>query len=389
MAFLGSIIGAGISLVGSNIAANKQEKGAKAAQATYVKTTKEIADRQAAWDKELAEERYDAQTRGLDLTHEARKDALGIQGQSLSSYENFVRKSFGQEIDFTSDISRLEIENEIKSFNEASAREAERAVAGYAIRKDVIKSNLLAAGEAARLATQENKLRERASIREAERDALSARGSTIVAASEQGMGSTTSSRMLNEIEYLRGVNVADTEEAADIAFGRIQNDLQLQAKSARADLQLANLNLEMTFQGFEDDGARLRRQTALASKRATAELSNLTTQRDYELESLALDGQGLNMDFENLGKQYQLDQDILQQELDRSTELADFVRDQTVLAAEGQADASVQIASARASAQRTISFADFASNSIGAAFKSYGRSQSNQARQSYYQSRLF
>ena len=389
MSFLGSLVGGAVSLIGGSISAGKQEKAAKSAQATYVKTTTEIADRQSAWDKELAQERYDTQTRGLDLTYEARKDALGIQGQSLSNYENFVRKSFGQEIDFTSDISRLEIENEIKSFNEASAREAERAVAGYTIRKDVIKNNLLSAKEAARLATQENKLRERAAIREAEREALSARGSTIVAAAEQGMGSTTSSRMLNEIEYLRGVNVADTEEAADIAFGRIQNDLQLQAKSARADLQLANLNLEMAFQGFEDDGARLRRQTALASKRAAAELSNLTTQRDYELESLSLEGQGLNLDFENLGKQYQLDQDILQQELDRANELADFVRDQTVLAAEGQADASVQIASAQASAQRTLGFANFASNAIGAAFKSYGRDQSYQTKKSYFQSRLF
>jgi len=380
MAILSSIIGGGISLIGSTIASNKSASGTAAAQQKYVETTTEVAGNQLEWDKELAGERHVNAVKASDIEYGANLDALEQQGASLDRLRSYTAQSFGQELEYTKDIAASRVEATVERVREDTKLTTDLAVESYFARRDALEKQLSGLRRTSEIRARgitldvENQKSDRARQADAEAATMA------VAAGESGIGAGVAGRLQNEIEFMRGLDITRLEEGAELQFEALEADLQIAAVNASSDLQIMENDMRATLRGAEIGVNQAGRELSIFQKETAAELESLQTQMVFELDALDIEGQGLNDRAGRLREQYDFNSDLMDQELARSNEMAQFVHDQTILSAEGQADANTTLALANRDSTVMMAGASVFSNITKTGFNALGSYYGNKAR---------
>lgn len=369
MSFLGAVVGAAIGAGTSIIGANKAEKASKAANAAYLETTKKNAEQQRTWDKETADIRYKSNLEALDLQRSGDLSAFDLKARSLSNLRNQTALSYGQQLSFEFDAGKAQLNRMMETTYAQAKTGAEVALAMYEARTQALNEALAirtAAGERAAGAARADAAEVKSDLaRQADKDIATIR----VAAGESGLvGGNIYTRMIGEAAYLEGVSAYRVDRKAEEAIAGIKADLQLAASSTSADLQMATVELDGTLLGISNDLADTNMRAQEFVMEQNNRIQQLALQRLFDLEALDIQAEGLQTEADLSDRQYSLNYKMLDQERDRALELADFVFDQTVTAAEGGASAQNALAAAKADAALFNAAGSFFGNVTSAGF---------------------
>ncbi len=373
IATAGSVVGGALSNISSRRAAKAGRRAQEAANAEYLQATTKNAERQRSWDKEIAQDSYEANVRAADLEHEGAVAGLNIQGRALTNLRNQTAASYGREIEHTADMSRMELDNMLRSTAESARISTFMNVSSYQARKGAIMESLANTQQEVQLSGQraERLHQERKSdiAMEADRSEATMR----VAAGEAGAaGSAMYTRMVVANASLEGREMA----RADADFGdeikSLNHGLQAVASNAKADLQMVEIDRVGTQLGIAEDVRDAHARAAMFVKEQNAAIENLAIQSVFDLEAIDLEGEGLNLSASQAAERRNLHMEMLKRERDTANDFADFIFDQTVTSAEAQASAGDALAAANASAQRRAANTSFMTGVASTGFNILG-----------------
>lgn len=360
-------ISAGTSLLGGFLGSSSAKKAAKAQQAAAeaaakraAETQKTLAGNQNTFDKELADSRYVTGLKTLNLEVGGQKAALELEKKGLDQLLRSTTSSYALQSAYLRDVGGASIRDEVASSAERAELAVKSAFRDFEIRSNTVKKLMAARISGSTLAAEETYAQaedaKSDTARKADQDIATLR----VASGERGAATTNSYlRLLNEGQYYRGVDIGRIDRKAQAQVDALENDLVVAAVQAEADLQTAHGAMTDTVNQANQSLRETGRAASLKAKELQMQLEQLAAQQAFDLEALALEGEGSDLRMKQLQDNYDLARQTLTDELAFTNKQSDFVFDQTVIASDAQMDSNIALSMANRNAAISLANTSF------------------------------
>lgn len=355
---LGTLISVGASVGMGFLSSSSQKKAAKAQYAaqkqaaeTMATANRSISENERDFADEQAQMTYDVGIKSLNMETNTQLQAWELDKRALALEKGRVDSLYNQQREFKADLGMQELEFSM----DQAMRRYDNAV-GY-IQKSMAMRRSQADRDAAEIAAQTRDQKSDAAV-EADRLMATAR----VSAGERGAaGTNTYVRLMNEGEYFKGVSVDRIERQGDKALSDLEADLQFAAVSAEQDIKDAQLALMGQTQ-----------EASLFAKRLGMELQQLALQHSLDMETLGLEGEAMDVEYQNLKDRYDLSKSILTDQLSMSNDLSEMVFENANIQIDAQEESMIAGALATKNSQVSLANTSFLTGMISSGANIFG-----------------